>query len=157
MAVRATELKAELDLPWTVLTDDLDGSFHRAMDPKPNSAYVIDPTGRILFRSLWAGDVKSLRHALQEVTTGRTPIKKQSTHTFGPLMRGIGFFYETLGKAGPQARRDMIFAAPPITLLGRLAKVFCRLKLEHRGVAAFARVVLSIFAGIAAVMFGLGA
>ena len=153
----ATALKAELDMSWTVLSDDLDGSFHRAMDPKPNSTYVVDPTGRILFRSLWAGDVKSLRLALQEVTAGRAPIKKQSTRTFGPLMRGIGYFYETLGKAGPQAKRDMVFAAPPIAMLGRIAAVFKRLGPEHRGVAAFATAVLTIFAGLAAVVSGLGA
>ncbi len=151
----ATELKAELDIPWTVLTDDLDGSFHRAMDPKPNSAYVVGPAGRILFRSLWAGDVGSLRRALQEITTGRTPVKKQSTRTFAPLMRGLGFFHETLAKAGPQATRDMVFAAPPMSLLGRLAKVFQGLKPEHRGLSALLTVVatISVVGGIAGVAF----
>jgi len=53
--------------------------------------------------------------------------------------------------------RDMVFAAPPVALLGRLAAVFKRLGREHRGVAAFATAVLTIFAGIAGVVFGLGA
>ena len=133
----ARALKAELELPWTVLTDDLVGRFHRAMDPKPNSSYLVGPTGQILFRSLWASDIKSLREALQNVTEGRSPTKKQSTRTFGPLLRGLGYFHHTLRNAGPQAMRDMLRAAPPIAILGRIAGTLRRIAPEHRGISAF--------------------
>ncbi len=151
----ARAMKAELELPWTVLTDDLEGSFHRGMDPKPNSSYVVGPTGRILFRSLWASDIRALRRALQNVTEGRSPTKKQSTRTFGPLLRGLGYFHHTLRNAGPQAMRDMLLAAPPIAILGRIAGTFRRLAPDHRGVPALLTligVVGAIVGTVAAVL-----
>ena len=32
-------------IPWTIAVDDLDGSFHQAVDPKPNSAYFFSADG----------------------------------------------------------------------------------------------------------------
>jgi len=37
-----------------VAVDDIDGTFHRAMSPKVNSAYVLGKDGVILFRAHWA-------------------------------------------------------------------------------------------------------
>src|SRR4029078_3722261 len=28
-------------IPWTVAVDDIEGTFHRSLDPKPNSAYFV--------------------------------------------------------------------------------------------------------------------
>lgn len=41
-------------IPWTVAVDTLDGATHRAYGPLPNAAYLIDRTGHVAFRALWA-------------------------------------------------------------------------------------------------------
>ena len=50
----ARVLKKFYDIQWTVAADNIEGDLHRALDPKPNSAVLIDSAGTILFRSLWA-------------------------------------------------------------------------------------------------------
>jgi len=132
----ARRLKQQFDIPWTVASDDIDGTLHRALDTKPNAAYLMDPNGQIIFRSLWAGDDQALRSALQSVVDEQALAANQSTYTVGPLMRGLGYFHEVLQQAGPQAMRDMLLAAPPIAILGRIAGTFRRLAPDHRGIPA---------------------
>jgi hypothetical protein len=50
----ARALKDFYRLPWIVAVDDLDGTLNLAMDAKPNSAYLMDRDGRVVFRSIWA-------------------------------------------------------------------------------------------------------
>lgn len=69
----ARVLREHYDMPWTVAVDDVDGALHRAIDTKPNAAYVIDRDGTIAFRSIWARDERSLRAALSSVTSGGGP------------------------------------------------------------------------------------
>ena len=92
----ASKMKERYQIPWAVAVDDIDGSFHRALDPKPNAAYIMNVEGNIVFRSLWAGDESALRTALEQVANGQEPSKKQSVAMFGPLSRGIGYFLEVL-------------------------------------------------------------
>ncbi len=147
----ARALKEQHEIPWTVATDDIDGTLHRGLDTKPNAAYLIDVDGIIAFRALWAGDEAGLRRALASASRGEAPIKRQSRALFGPLARGMGYFQQVLGRAGPQAQRDMLWAAPPILLVGRLAALFGPLPLERRGLAA-----LLTIAGSAVVAIGAG-
>jgi hypothetical protein len=60
-------------LPWPVAVDDVDGSLHRALDPKPSSVYIMDREGRVAFRALWSNDEATVRDGLQAVVDGRTP------------------------------------------------------------------------------------
>jgi hypothetical protein len=53
----AQALKDFYDIQWTVAADNIDGDLHRALDPKPNSTFLADGDGTILFRSIWAGDM----------------------------------------------------------------------------------------------------
>ncbi len=53
-------------LPWTVAVDALDGVTHRAYGHLPNSVYLIDRTGRVAFRALWAGQERLLRGKIRE-------------------------------------------------------------------------------------------
>ena len=53
-------------IPYDVAVDDIDGTLHRALSPKPNSAYLLANDGKILFRAHWANDTKSLEKALDE-------------------------------------------------------------------------------------------
>ena len=43
-----------------VAVDDVDGTLHQALSPKPNSAYIIDKDGTILFRAHWASNKTGL-------------------------------------------------------------------------------------------------
>lgn len=120
----ARALKEHFDVPWTVAIDDVDGALHKALDGKPNDAYLIDAGGKVVFRSLWASDKKSLRQALESVSRGESPSKTQSTALMGPLVSSFPYISETMKLAGPQARRDLILGAPPMALMGAIASLF---------------------------------
>ncbi len=143
----ARRLKQQLDISWTVTSDDIDGTLHRALDTKPNAAYLMAGDGQLVFRSLWAGDHKALTSALQSLVGGQPLSARESTATFGPMMRGLGYFHEVLHQAGPQAVRDMLLAAPPIAILGRIAGVFRSVTPDRRAFAAF----LVLFGTISAI------
>src|SRR5215469_5027851 len=51
-AARLLRDEEELEMP--VLVDDLRGSIHRKYSRLPNPAFLIDKTGRVAFRSMWA-------------------------------------------------------------------------------------------------------
>lgn len=53
--------------PWTVAIDTLDGETHLAYGPLPNCAYLIDRTGRVAYRALWAGQEHLLRMRIEEL------------------------------------------------------------------------------------------
>lgn len=144
----AMELKTRYNLEFPVVVDDLDGTLHRILDPKPNAVFVADSDGTIVFRSLWAGDEKGLRRALEAVIEGKEPEHAQSTAMAGPLARGIGYMDAVLEDAGPRAKRELLLAAPPMALLASLARLFGRLDPERRGAAAIASL-----AGVLALVF----
>ncbi len=145
----------ELDaIPWTVAVDDIEGTLHRALDPKPNAAYLIDSRGIIAFRSLWAGDEKGLRRALSMLVKGQRPSKPQSTAMFAPLAQGMGRFREVMLRSGRRAERDVLLAAPPIAVVARLASLFRPLSATARGVAAMTSFGL-LAIGAAALVLGL--
>jgi hypothetical protein len=53
--------------PWTVAVDGIDGAVHRAYRPLPNSLYLIDSTGHVAFRALWAAAERLLRRKIEEL------------------------------------------------------------------------------------------
>ena len=61
-----------------VAVDDIDGTLHRALSPKPNSAYVLGKDGTILFRAQWANDTNALATALDAVAAGNAPRRSRS-------------------------------------------------------------------------------
>lgn len=144
----ARKLKSLFEIPWTVATDDIDGTLHRALDPKPNAAYLINTDGCIVFRSLWAGDEAALHPALRALVSGYALPKTESRRTLAPLLRGIGYFREILGRAGPKAMRDMLWAAPPVAMLGRMAGMFSRLAPHRRGASAVALLIGLVVAAV---------
>jgi len=132
----ARALKQLYDLPWSVVTDDIEGSLHRALDPKPNSAFIVDSSGIIVFRSLWASDQSAIRSAVVSVIAGRRPKKAQSQRLIGPVARAMGRVQEVMDRAGPQAVKDLWLGGPPMALAGRVATFFTPLSADHRGLAA---------------------
>jgi len=123
-------------IDWTVVADTLDGDLHRALDPKPNAAYLVDSDGEIMFRSLWAADYSALRVALDDAAEGKTLRRTQSTRLFGPVVRAMGTVREVMRRGGPQAERDLWRAAFPMALTGLVATWFGPFSPDQRGLAA---------------------
>ena len=149
----ARALKEFYDIPWTVAADNVDGDLHRALDPKPNSAYLMNSEGTILFRSLWAADRDAIRQALDAAAAGRVPIRQQSNALIGPVVRAMGKVQEVMERCGPQAVRDLWRAWFPMALAGRVATLFSPLSPDQRGIAA----VLTLATGTVVMIGVLGA
>ena len=132
----ARALKDFYDIPWTVAADKLDGDLHRVLDPKPNSAILVNDEGKIVFRSLWAADRDAISEALKAVTAGRLPGRKQSVALVGPVARAMGQVQAVMDRGGPQAVKDLWKAGFPIALAGRVATLFSPLSPDQRGIAA---------------------
>ena len=131
-------LRKALGVAFTVAVDDLEGSFHASLDPKPNAAYLVDRDGRIRYRSLWATDEDRLWAALTAVVEGREPAKQESTRMLGPAMGSLGHVDRVIRDAGPSAGRDLLRSAPPMLVGARLASLFRTLPPNRRGQALMA-------------------
>lgn len=114
----ATELRRHHDIGFEVAVDDLDGRLHRALTPKPNSAYLLGPHGIIRYRAQWANDERGLRTALTHAAHGRHPARGPSRGMIRPLLRAVGHLPGVIRFAGPRVERDVWIAAPPLALLG---------------------------------------
>ena len=144
----ARALQQFFGIDWTVAADTLHGNLHRALDPKPNAAYLVSSDGEILFRSLWAADYDALHRALEDAANGRALRRTQSTRLFGPVVRAMGSVRETMRRGGPQAGRDLWRAAFPMALAGLVATWFKPLSPGNRGIAA----VLTMMIGMIVAM-----
>jgi hypothetical protein len=131
------------DIPWPIAVDDPEGRLHRAMDSKPNAAFLIDRGGQIVFRALWAGDERALRGALEAVAQGERPPRPESRRRFVPMAKGMGQMREVLHQAGPRAERDIWRAAPPMGVTAWTASLFRPLPPHWRTVAALASFALA--------------
>ncbi|MEE8606297.1 MAG: deiodinase-like protein [Nitrospiraceae bacterium] len=149
----ARALQEFYDIQWTVAADNIDGDLHRALDPKPNAAFLMNDEGIILFRSLWAADRDAMRQALAAAAAGRAPERKQSETLLGPVIRAMGQVQEVMNRGGPQAVGDLWRAGFPMALAGRVATFFTPLSPDQRGIAA----VLTLALGMLAALGMLGA
>ncbi len=129
-------LKQFYDIPWTVAADYIGGDLHRALDPKPNTAFLMDSDGIILFRSLWAADRDALHQALSAASEGRAPEVRQSQKLIGPVARAMGQVQDVMERAGPQAVRELWWAGLPMALAGRIASYIPWFTPDQRGIAA---------------------
>ncbi|WFE45119.1 hypothetical protein [Verrucosispora sp. WMMD1129] len=149
----AEELRKHHGVAFEVAVDDLDGGLHRAMSPKPNSAYLLDTTGVIRYRAHWANDEQGLRTALAAIAAGVTPPRGRSRAMVGPLLRAVGHLPEVVSFAGGRVERDIWLAATPLAVLGRVSRLFRRLPKDRRGIAAaaFTGAVVVLAAAVVAV------
>ena len=103
---------ARLDqMPWTVAVDTLEGAVHNAYGPLPNSAYLIDKTGRVAFRALWAGQESLLRDRIEELlrreASGEDPVNLgQQENLIIPLIHGAAEFDHAVARGGEKAKQD---------------------------------------------------
>lgn len=142
----ARALKKIYDIQWTVAADNINGDLHRALDPKPNAAFLMSVEGTVLFRSLWAADRDALHQALDAVTAGRAPKRKQSEALIGPITRAMEQVREVMERGGPQAVRDLWRAGFPMALAGRVASFYSPLSPDQRGIAAVLTLALGMLA-----------
>ena len=140
----ARVLKEFYDIPWTVAADTVDGDLHRALDPKPNAAFLMNREGIILFRSLWAADRDALRQALAAAAAGRALERNQSQAMIGPVTRAMGRVQEVMQRGGPTAVKDLWLAGFPMALAGRVATLFSPLSPDQRGIAAVLTLALGM-------------
>ena len=141
----ARALRDMYQIPWPVAVDDIDGTLHQSLDGKPNAAFLADREGKVVFRAHWARDEGGLGRALESVSRGQYPIKRESRALLLPVARAMGHVHSVMGIAGPQARRDLLLAGTAMALAGMVATVFRPLSPDWRGVAA------SAFVGVATV------
>ena len=141
----ARRLKDRDSLPWVVAADDLDGSVHRALDVRPNVAYLANSDGRIIFRALCAGDRKGIGDALESVVRGHAPPSASSSNRLIPMAEGIGNLRWITRASGPQAVRDVWRAVPPVAAVGWLAAAYRPLSAKWRTFAAVATLALASY------------
>ena len=122
--VHAEQLRDFYSFEFEVAVGDIDGTFHRALSPKPNSAYVLGKDGTILFRAQWANDTNALAEALEAVASGELPRRSQSGGLIRPMIRSMRNIAPVLDRAGGGAWRDTWRAAPPMAALAFALKTF---------------------------------
>jgi thiol-disulfide isomerase/thioredoxin len=105
-----------------VAVDDVDGTLHRALSPKPNSAYVLGAGGTILFRAHWANDTTAIEAALKAIVAGKPPQRAQSSGLLNPTMRILRNIAPVLDRAGSGAWGDMWRVAPPLATIALALK-----------------------------------
>ena len=111
------------DLRFEVAVDDIGGTLHRALGPKPNSAYLLAEDGTILFRAHWANDTKALREALDAITEGRPLRRTVSRGLIRPVWPTVRYVAPVLDRAGRGGWRDLWKVAPPMAAAGFLMRL----------------------------------
>jgi hypothetical protein len=132
-------------IEWTVAVDDVEGTLHRQLDPKPNAAYVMAADGRVAFRTLWTNDERALRKGLRAATQGDGIGEQAQTHVV-PMISGMGKMYEMLRMSGPTAKKDLMKQVPPMYAMARIASLFRPLSPLARGVTAMAVTGVGVWA-----------
>lgn len=146
----ATRLQERDQFAFPIAVDSPEGTIHRQLDGKPNSIWLADQDGSILYRGLWAGDEKGLRQALEAAAEGRKPEESESNRRLVPMAMGIGVMQESIREAGSRAQRDLIKSAPPMAAMAWIADQFRSLSPKGRGFAAMGTLGVGII-GLAAV------
>ncbi len=127
--------------------DDLDGALHRAFGTRPSSAYLIDPTGLILFRAHWSNSTDAIDEALAAVTAGQAPPRPSAGRTVGAMLKMTGYADLSLQTAGRGASRDMWRVAPPFASMIATSRLFGFLPPSRRGLPA-ALLLTALFVGV---------
>jgi hypothetical protein len=145
----AEALRDNHGITYEVAVDDIDGTLHRHLSPKPNSAYLLQPGGTIAYRAHWAND-GGLRRAVTDLLDGEIP-RGRSRAMVRPLLRAVGHLPGIVRAGGPKIERDVWRAAPPLALLARLSVLLRPIPVDSRGPLAALALVAAGAASLAAV------
>lgn len=132
----AIELKRVCRLPFDVAVDSIDGALHQTLGGRPNSAYLLSPSGTILFRAQWANETAAIDEALAAVTSGCAPPVLTATRTLPAILKSVGYTTPVLNDAGRGARADFWKMALPVALMAAMADRLRFLPREKRGLPA---------------------
>jgi hypothetical protein len=106
-ADHAERFRAENQVPWPVLVDDLDGSVAHRYSTLPNAAFVIDSGGNVAFRGAFAHGptlYRALDHLLAQDGKGVIPkADDRMQHMLGPM----AFGWDALERGGERATNDL--------------------------------------------------
>jgi len=152
----AADLKSHHQLPFEVAVDDIDGTFHRRLGARPNSAYVIAPTGVIVFRAQWANETEAIGDALDASVGHRMPARRAVTRTLHAIMRMVAHIGPVLDAAGAGARLDTWKVAPPMAVMMTVADLLVLLPRRKRGLPAMALTLGAMAAVVVAAVKLLG-
>ena len=142
----AVNLRQHHELPFEVAVDDIDGTFHRALGARPNSAYVIDPSGTILFRAQWANETRLIGEALAAIAAGATPPSPAVTRTLHAITQMTGYMRPVLDAAGEGARLDTWKVVPPMGVMMAVSDWFFFLPRPERGLPAMILTMVAMVA-----------
>ncbi|MCR6633476.1 hypothetical protein [Devosia sp.] len=150
----ARRLKEHHGFAFEVAVDDIDGTLHRALSPKPNSAYLLSPQGLILFRAHWANDRAALEKAIQQALAGRALTRSKSAAMAWPLLKAIGYLPGVVRSGGRKVSHDVWRAVPPFGIMAGASRLFPFLPRDFRGAAAALMLVGTLVGmGLAAAIF----
>lgn len=149
---RAIVLQAHHNVPFEVAIDDLDGTWHRALGARPNSAFVIDPQGVILFRAQWANETAAIGAALDALAAGARPARPTVTRTIRAVTRAVGHMAPVMRAAGPGALLDTWKVAPPMGLMMMTSSLFGFLPAHRRGWPTMTVMLVAVI-GVAMLLF----
>lgn len=135
---QACALQAEQDIPWKMAVDTLDGEVHHMLATRPNSAYLIDATGKVIFRTLFAADADALKQAIQMAMQSKRIAKPERSPVLYPVLKLMGLMWVVLGKAGKTAQRDLLLHTPFIYVPSRIAAMLKHASPFVRGSIAMA-------------------
>lgn len=85
--------------------------MHQAYGGLPNSAYLIDKTGRVAFRALWAGQEGLLRDKIEELLrherAGEDSVNiGEQENLVIPMIHGAAEFDHAVSRGGEKAKED---------------------------------------------------
>lgn len=125
-------------LPFEVAADDIAGSVHRAFGPRPSSAYLLAPDGRIVFRAHWSNVNSEIERAVAAVADGGRPPKVDARGTVRAMAAMTGHAPTAFRTAGSGATLDTWRAAPPFGAMIAMSRLFGFLHPSRRGVPTMA-------------------
>lgn len=139
-AAKLLREEEQIDMP--IVVDDLSGSIHRKYSRLPNPAFLVDKSGRVAFRSMWANP-EELAAAIEELLEEQRerghehavvhggedlsmPVSYAMLSSFRALERGgriaVADFREAVGGRGAEAAEEA-FSEPLLEHPGRVLAV----------------------------------
>ncbi len=116
----AREWKRLDRIAWPVAVDRLDGEVHRAYGVLPAPAFLVDSKGRVAFRTVWAGQRRTLRRAMEHVLDAEgfglddTIVGEREVSPLS-FVHGAAALRKALARGGAKARADHRAAANGVT------------------------------------------
>lgn len=144
-----------LQIPWTVVADDIQGTVHQVYGGLSDPTYLIGSDGRVAHYNIWT-NVPTLHAALSELeSNGWTGTVKGGTSTLPQMLAAAVFGWPALRRGLPDSYIDLETAAPGLGSIAWLGHQFrfllAPLASRQRPLPAPARASVAAVAGVVAV------